>query len=310
MITFDESIQTAIKCIEKWQYKDELKDITIIRDVTGRIAFLLDSEMPIDKVKISDLNIELKKVLGKHFQGNIYSKQNRNSDLVWAMIQEIERLRWEYNLEAEDGIKWYLLERAIAKKAWVECDNSQEPIWPYAEALEGRQPKVITFFSFKGGMGRTTALAATALTLAQEGKNVLMIDTDIEAPGLASLFFDEGSIRGGTVDYLLEAAVTSADENIRMNNMIMQVTDPVLMDEIEGKIFVICRVVDRNYLQKLARIDYQDAIPENMKKQLSRLIQDAANTVSGICQLDYVLLDSRAGFHDMGGVITAQSLMA
>ena len=32
----------------------------------------------------------------------------------------------------------------------------------------------------------------------------MMIDTDIEAPGLATLFFDEDAIEVGVLDYLLE----------------------------------------------------------------------------------------------------------
>jgi len=47
---------------------------------------------------------------------------------------------------------------------------------------------VITFYSYKGGTGRTMALSNVAVLLAQSGKKVLMIDWDLEAPGLTKYF--------------------------------------------------------------------------------------------------------------------------
>ena len=43
---------------------------------------------------------------------------------------------------------------------------------------------IVTFYSFKGGVGRTMALANTAVSLAQRGRRVLAVDFDLEAPGL------------------------------------------------------------------------------------------------------------------------------
>jgi CO dehydrogenase nickel-insertion accessory protein CooC1 len=48
--------------------------------------------------------------------------------------------------------------------------------------------KVITFYSYKGGTGRSMALANIAWILASNGKKVLVIDWDLEAPGLHRYF--------------------------------------------------------------------------------------------------------------------------
>ncbi len=51
-----------------------------------------------------------------------------------------------------------------------------------------RDGRVITFCSYKGGTGRTMALASTAWILAANGKRVLAVDWDLEAPGLHRFF--------------------------------------------------------------------------------------------------------------------------
>src|SRR5260370_24490896 len=48
---------------------------------------------------------------------------------------------------------------------------------------------VITFYSYKGGAGRTMALANVATLLASWQRKVLVIDWDLEAPGIEHFFF-------------------------------------------------------------------------------------------------------------------------
>ncbi len=48
--------------------------------------------------------------------------------------------------------------------------------------------KIVTFYSYKGGTGRTMALANVAWILAYNGKRVLVVDWDVEAPGLHRYF--------------------------------------------------------------------------------------------------------------------------
>lgn len=50
---------------------------------------------------------------------------------------------------------------------------------------------IVTFYSYKGGVGRTMALANVAVQLARKGSRVLMVDWDLEAPGLINYFISE-----------------------------------------------------------------------------------------------------------------------
>src|SRR3982751_4416539 len=57
-----------------------------------------------------------------------------------------------------------------------------------SEAAERSPGRIITFYSYKGGTGRSMALANVAWILASNGKKVLVIDWDLEAPGLHRYF--------------------------------------------------------------------------------------------------------------------------
>lgn len=54
--------------------------------------------------------------------------------------------------------------------------------------MEQARGRIITFYSYKGGAGRTMALANFAWILAANGRHVLAIDWDLEAPGLHRYF--------------------------------------------------------------------------------------------------------------------------
>jgi MinD-like ATPase involved in chromosome partitioning or flagellar assembly len=76
--------------------------------------------------------------------------------------------------------------------------------------------QIITFYSYKGGVGRTMALVNAAYVLAREGYRVLMVDLDLEAPGMTHFFAE--SIRSqksqglrDSIDLLLEAKRTLAE---------------------------------------------------------------------------------------------------
>src|ERR1041384_3063617 len=56
------------------------------------------------------------------------------------------------------------------------------------DAGKDRADKIITFYSYKGGTGRSMALANVAWILASSGRRVLAIDWDLEAPGLHRYF--------------------------------------------------------------------------------------------------------------------------
>ncbi len=67
------------------------------------------------------------------------------------------------------------------------------------------RPAVISFYSYKGGVGRTLLAANMAVALAREGKTLLW-DMDVEAPGLHNIqsLRNKGAIKEGFFDWLLD----------------------------------------------------------------------------------------------------------
>jgi len=63
-----------------------------------------------------------------------------------------------------------------------------------------RDGQVVTFYSYKGGTGRTMSLANVAWILAANGKRVLVVDWDLESPGLDRYFapFIDAELFGAT----------------------------------------------------------------------------------------------------------------
>ncbi|MBW8875453.1 MAG: AAA family ATPase [Acidobacteria bacterium] len=76
--------------------------------------------------------------------------------------------------------------------------------------------RILTFYSYKGGVGRTMALVNAAYVLAQGGYRVLMVDLDLEAPGMTHFFAESIRSQKGkglrdSIDLLLAAKQTLAE---------------------------------------------------------------------------------------------------
>jgi MinD-like ATPase involved in chromosome partitioning or flagellar assembly len=70
----------------------------------------------------------------------------------------------------------------IVRPLWPDADQDPGPLKPLPES-----PKLVAFYSYKGGVGRSTTLLATLGALLEQrdpGATVLVVDADLEAPGL------------------------------------------------------------------------------------------------------------------------------
>ena len=97
-----------------------------------------------------------------------------------------------------------MLDRHLSKTGWFDAPT--KPPW----TLRSKDaPPIALFYSFKGGAGRSTALAAAALHLAAAGERVAVLDADLDAPGVGALLagYDGAVASCGITDYLLEQRI-------------------------------------------------------------------------------------------------------
>jgi cellulose biosynthesis protein BcsQ/uncharacterized protein YprB with RNaseH-like and TPR domain len=159
--------------------------------------------------------------------------------------------------------------------------------------------QIITFYSYKGGVGRTMALANTAVTLAQWNYDVLIVDWDLEAPGLDNYFTDyiaKGTRKKkGLLDIITSQLV---DRNrVSWNQCISQPKIP----NISGKLDIISSgKEDSNYFARLNRLDLDLLYNKNGGQFVDTLRKEWKE------KYDFVLVDSRTGITDIGGICTVQ----
>lgn len=157
--------------------------------------------------------------------------------------------------------------------------------------------KVITFYSYKGGVGRSFALANVAVVLAQWGYRVLMVDWDIEAPGLRHYFPAQASpARGGVIDFLQDCRSSDARawEDYAVKLAIEGGADHLYLMPAEAP-------GDRDYADVVQDLDWDELYDRHgLGDRIETLRADWTT------EFDFVLVDSRTGVTDFSGLTTAQ----
>lgn len=157
----------------------------------------------------------------------------------------------------------------------------------------------VTFYSFKGGVGRTMSLVNVATQLALAKKKVLIVDFDLEAPGISTFALTAPKKDSlGLVEYITDFRVTG-----EAPNAVDYVYSAHKFDS-GGEILVMpAGMHNGSYSSRLNSIDWQQLYAEedgyiffeDLKRQWAESIAP-----------DYVLIDSRTGHSDVEGICTRQ----
>ncbi|WP_144126882.1 FxSxx-COOH system tetratricopeptide repeat protein [Catellatospora sichuanensis] len=178
---------------------------------------------------------------------------------------------------------------------------------------EARRGEIVTFYSFKGGTGRTMAVANVAWLLGAAGKRVLAADWDLESPGLHRFFHpfldvSRLSATGGVIDLIREFDhATTADEPREPSwyahyAQIERYALPLNWTFARGGSVHLLSAgrQNRDYATQLGDLNWEefyerrhggrffDALREDMRRHY-----------------DYVLIDSRTGLSELADICTA-----
>ena len=199
-----------------------------------------------------------------------------------VILHDEEEILWKMLKDLAPAHGPPVVERLMEGESW--SDSGVDPAPP--------PPTVVAFYSFKGGVGRTTAAAITALKLARRGQRVALVDFDIEAPGLHTLL--DSPPKAGLVDFLVERRI---DENTPFDvERFVGLVDDEKVRTGGGALHVVpAGVMDEHYLSKMGRVDLADTDAPPLEN-LIRELYDALG-------VEIVILDARTGITDIGGVL-------
>jgi cellulose biosynthesis protein BcsQ len=294
IIHFNDALRKAASALATLKLPADPKP-RLMRDVFGRLRFALDcpaDAYPADALAaLKAVQVELGAFASSDevlthdsfsFPEKVFADQDWRTTLVQLGHDE-------------DGIPLgevvvVLLDRQITGQDWLH---------PRDEARAANGPRRVVFFGLKGGVGRSTALCMTAWGLARQGKRVLLLDFDLESPGLSGLLLPPEKVAEfGVVDWLIEDAVGQSESVLPR----MIAASP-LSESTVGAIRVAAAIGqnETDYMAKLARA-YADVPsdhgPQRLGPRLLRLVE-ALETQE---KPDVVLIDSRAGLHDLAAV--------
>lgn len=160
------------------------------------------------------------------------------------------------------------------------------------------KPFWTTFYSYKGGVGRSLALANTAALLVRRGRRVVLINFDLEAPGLDS-FEEFKSVAGkpGVVEYVSEFKETNRAPDITRFVHACELPGP-----LRGQLFIMpAGKKDAFYNACRARLSWADLYENHHGEQF---VENWKAAIDNHYHPDYVFVDSRTGLTDVGGICT------
>lgn len=295
LVKFNHALQLAAQAALDSKLPKEWP-VRIIRDVYGRIAFAVDcdaSHYPTNAK--AQLATALKALEAYATRGEIIFRDDlANPDMIFKS-KDWHLTTVPAGYDADDkplaDLTVSVLDRQIMGQDWLNAVQAQT-----------EHPHRFVFYGLKGGVGRSTALAMVAYGLARDGKNVLLIDFDLESPGLSSLLLPSERVSEcGLVDWFVEDAVGQGTSILK--NLI---SSSPLADTTSGSIRVAAAMGqgETAYLSKLARVyaDVSANIGQQRHQRFATRMQRLVELLEEQEKPDVVLIDSRAGLHDVAAI--------
>ncbi|AJY17320.1 AAA family ATPase [Burkholderia multivorans] len=279
MAKFDDVIGIALGLVRK--SVAGAQPIHMVRDTNGALVVVLpDNAVP--EQRWSELGQELDSALKPYSPGARRVLLSASDVLEPADVFDSPD-----KVPVEGEPNTWLIDRLITNQDWLRPPLIAVPPLP-----------VLVAFSVKGGVGRTTALAMLSWYLARQGKDVLVVDLDLEAPGIGELLLSEMPSYG-LVDWLIESANTedgemSLDECIGISP---------IGDDTAGRVRVLPAygLDSKAYIAKLGRIYAPSIDSEGVVIGLAERLAKLLHTINGLMERpEVVLMDVRAGLHDIG----------
>lgn len=159
---------------------------------------------------------------------------------------------------------------------------------------------IATFYSFKGGVGRTQALVNVGVELALRGRRVLLVDFDLEAPGIDTYPLPKPIAPApGIVEFVGDYMATS-----EVPDASRYMYECPTVGKQGGRLWVMpAGRQDDTYAKRLNEIDWRTLYSDRAGYLL---FEDLKEQWRQTLAPDYILVDSRTGHSDVSGICTRQ----
>ena len=282
MIHYNEVLNIAVQEIRN-VWKTEKRAIAyIIQNVYGKLQIYIDT----DDDKLVSLIRDLLRDKIERWLG-VCEKLQENG----FVKAEIDSYKKE-SPECKERV--VVIEKYLTNIYWNETVKKNRK-------LELRS-KLICFYSFKGGVGRTTTMLMSAIEMAKRGKKIVIVDFDLEAPGVASIFPAESISQYGALDFLIENGVYGDD--LQIDEYLYPVSDYCAVSQEGGEIYVLPaygKIVQKDselYRKCLMRFNLD--MPTYMGENTP--IDELLKKIDVFIKPDYIFIDTRSGLHQIGGI--------
>jgi len=164
--------------------------------------------------------------------------------------------------------------------------------------------KTITFFSYKGGVGRTLAATNFAVYLAKLGLKVVILDFDLDAPGVDSKFpgFKLPERQLGLLDYILRFQRDGSSPG-PIDEILCRV--PISSPRQDCTIGLIPAgdYVAPDYCAKLNELNWAEVFSDERGVEFFQIFLER---IKRELSPEVLVIDSRTGFSEIGGLCTQQ----
>lgn len=189
-------------------------------------------------------------------------------------------------------------------------------------------PQIFAFYSFKGGVGRSMALLNVAYALAAKGRHVLVLDMDLEAPGVSGFLHREKEIERFAPRDMVDLVEWARRAELPVvSDAFPPGTDYVVSvarEKVEriprryadlGRLDIIPVDEERSYYERLTSLALSTADQGDLVRigsVLREWLKDLRFPVEvpdyygpdfdRTARYDYILVDSRTGITETGGL--------
>ena len=286
-ITFDDSIPALVGALQRAGIDSSEGGGVIVRDIRGRLSFVARDNLPGDLLEKVDLEIneDLRPYISP-----IGAAADKTSPGATRVLSDGQALRLTIDRpDGENSIRIMLLDRRAVGVDWL-----------HAPLANIEKPPRLVFASLKGGLGRSTAISVLAAELADRGRSVLVVDLDLEAPGMGTMLIEQDATpRYGSIDYFVESGIRELEDEFLMDCMA-----PSWLGGGRGRVDVVPALGSRSLdnpadvLSKLARAYVEHPNDEAEPGTFLVQVQEFVKRVTGLRRYDAVLVDARAGLHE------------